>query len=167
MPSQSARFRRPTLLIVGLGDIGSRVLRLLAPRWRVLALTTSAARRPAIRAAGAVPLVGNLDDPGTLGRLAALADAVLHLAPPHPDAAIDTRTRHLVQALVRGRRVTRLVYASTSGVYGDCDGARIDETRAVRPQTARARRRADAEARLRRFGRAGGVRVSLLRVPGI
>jgi len=167
MPAQSARFRRPTLLIVGFGDIGSRVLRLLAPRWRVLALTTSAARRPALRAAGAVPLIGNLDDPGTLGRLAALADAVLHLAPPQPDGAVDTRTRHLVQALARGSRVTRLVYASTSGVYGDCGGARIDETRAVRPQTARARRRADAEARLRHFGRAGGARVSLLRVPGI
>jgi nucleoside-diphosphate-sugar epimerase len=59
------------------------------------------------------------------------------------------------------------VYASTTGVYGDRGGARTDETAPLRPATDRARRRADAEERLRRFGRASGVAVSLLRVPGI
>jgi nucleoside-diphosphate-sugar epimerase len=63
--------------------------------------------------------------------------------------------------------VQRLVYASTSGVYGDCGGERFDETRPVNPQTPRARRRVDAEAQLRWFGRRTGARVSLLRIPGI
>src|SRR6187551_3467969 len=67
--------RRPVLLIVGCGDIGLRVLRLLRGRFRVLALTSSAARIPTLRAAGATPLVGDLDDAPSLGRLAALADA--------------------------------------------------------------------------------------------
>ena len=170
MPVPPARFARPTLLIVGCGDIGLRVLRLLAPRWRVVALTSQPARRDELRAAGALPLVGNLDDPATLGRLAAVADAVLHLAPPAAEqspARDDPRTRHLLQALARGGRVRRLVYASTSGVYGDCGGARIDETRPVRPTTARAWRRVDAEARVRHFGRQTGARVSILRIPGI
>jgi voltage-gated potassium channel Kch len=74
--------RRPTLLIVGCGDIGLRVVRLLRGRVRVLALSSSPHRVPSLRAAGAVPLAGNLDQPLTLGRLAALADWVLHLAPP-------------------------------------------------------------------------------------
>ena len=61
-----ARFRRPRLLIVGCGDVGVRVLRALsqrtgAPRLRVLALTSSPARVPALRALGAQPLLGNLD----------------------------------------------------------------------------------------------------------
>ncbi|MDP3083893.1 MAG: SDR family NAD(P)-dependent oxidoreductase, partial [Rubrivivax sp.] len=56
---------------------------------------------------------------------------------------------------------------STSGVYGDCGGAAFDETRALRPATPRARRRADAEAQLRWYGRRSGVCVSILRVPGI
>jgi nucleoside-diphosphate-sugar epimerase len=112
-------------------------------------------------------LVGDLDDAATLGRLGALADAVLHLAPPPPDGTEDTRTKRLVRSLARAGRVQRLVYASTSGVYGDCAGARIDETRRLRPQTPRALRRADAEARLRHFGLASGARVSVLRVPGI
>jgi nucleoside-diphosphate-sugar epimerase len=161
------RARRHVLLIVGCGDIGLRVLRLLGRRWRVLALTSSPARVPALRAAGAVPLIGDLDDAATLGRLAALADAVLHLAPPPGAGGSDTRTRNLLCALARSRRMQRIVYASTSGVYGDAGGARFDETRAVDPGTDRARRRVDAELRVRHHGRAFGVRASILRVPGI
>lgn len=165
LPSHSAR--RPVLLIVGCGDIGLRVLRLVRGRFRVLALTSTAARMPLLRAAGAVPLLGDLDDAASLGRLAALADSVLHLAPPPAHGAADTRTRNLLRALARGARVRRLVYASTSGVYGDVGGATIDETRALYPATERAIRRVDAEARVRHYGRALGVCVSVLRVPGI
>ena len=161
------RARPPALLIVGCGDVGMRVLKLLRGRWRVLALTSTPSRREALRQAGAVPLLGNLDDAATLGRLGGLADAVLHLAPPPPSGERDTRTAHLLQALARVGRVRRIVYASTSGVYGDCGGARFDETRAIRPATARACRRADAEAQLRRCGRRSAVTVSLLRIPGI
>jgi len=158
--------RRPTLLIVGCGDIGMRVLQLLQPRWRVLALTSSPGRTAELRRAGATPLLGNLDQPATLARLGRLAPHVMHLAPPDVQGEHDTRTAHLLHALAGGV-VRRLVYASTSGVYGDCGGARFDETRAVRPGSDRGRRRVDAEAQLRRFGRATGVGVSILRVPGI
>ena len=160
-------FRRPTLLIVGCGDVGQRVLRLLAGHYRLLVLTSSAARVPALRAAGAVPLVGNLDEPAGLQRLAGLADAVLHLAPPPGQGTADTRTAALLQALARQGRLRRIVYASTTGVYGDAQGARFDEVRAVAPATDRARRRVDAEARVRWYGRAFGARVSVLRIPGI
>ncbi len=158
---------RPTLLIVGCGDVGLRVLRALSPGWRVLALTSQPDRRAELRAAGAVPLVGDLDDPASLGRLGALADAVLHLAPPPGQGDTDTRSRHLLRALARGGTLRRLVYVSTTGVYGDAGGERIDETRPVRPTTPRARRRVDAEALWRWAGRRSGIAVTLLRVPGI
>ena len=160
-------FHKPVLLIVGCGDIGLRVARRLVGRWRLIGLTSNAERRAELRAAGIEPLVGDLDRPATLARIAGLADAVLHLAPPPAAGRTDLRTAHLLQALARRGRVRRIVYASTSGVYGDCDGARIDETRSVRPQTDRARRRVDAERRLRLYGRTFGVRVTLLRIPGI
>ncbi|MFT7723848.1 MAG: NAD-dependent epimerase/dehydratase family protein [Roseateles sp.] len=156
----------PRLLIIGCGDVGLRVLKLLAGRWRVFALSSSPGRHAALRAAGAVPLAGNLDEPATLARLAGLADFVLHLAPPARDGDADARTRRLLAALAR-KPPAALVYASTTGVYGDCRGAWIDETRAPDPATDRARRRVDAEARLRAFGRRHGTRVSLLRIPGI
>lgn len=167
MTLPQAPARRPTLLIVGCGDVGMRVLPLVRRGWRVLALSSSPARLPLLRTAGAVPLLGNLDEPATLGRLGALADAVLHLAPPPAAGSTDPRTRALLAALARGGRARRIVYASTTGVYGDCGGARFDETRAVNPGTDRARRRVDAEAQLRWYGRRSGAAVTILRVPGI
>ena len=166
-PDLPTRFKRPTVLIVGCGDVGQRVVRLLQGRWRVLALTSSPARVPALRALGVRPLVGNLDDAATLGRLAGLADAVLHLAPPPGHGADDPRTAALLHALARSPRVRRIVYGSTSGVYGDAGGARFDETRAAAPASDRARRRVDAEAGLRLHGRRFGVAVTILRIPGI
>lgn len=161
------RFKRPSLLIVGCGDVGLRVVRQLRGRWRMVALTSSRERLPELRAAGALPLLADLDRPSTLGRLAGIADAVLHLAPPPSTGDTDPRTAHLLQALARKGSVQCIVYASTSGVYGDCAGERFDETRPTHPLTARARRRVDAEARLRWYGRAFGARISILRIPGI
>jgi len=62
---------------------------------------------------------------------------------------------------------TRFVYASTTGVYGDCAGAWIDETRPARPANERARRRVSAERQLRAAGVKSGWRVSVVRIPGI
>jgi len=61
----------------------------------------------------------------------------------------------------------RFVYLSTSGVYGDCAGERVDETRAPRPRTERARRRLDAEQAVSNWGAREGVETVILRVPGI
>jgi nucleoside-diphosphate-sugar epimerase len=67
-----------------------------------------------------------------------------------------------------GRRAPwRFVYASTTGVYGDCGGAWIDETRPARPANERAWRRVSAERQLRAAGVESGWRVSIVRIPGI
>ena len=172
-----ARFRRERLLIVGCGDVGQRVARQLhagpgAGRVQVLALTSSPERTATLRAQGIRPLRGNLDDPATLRRLSGIATRVLHLAPPPGEGAggnawwRDPRTVALARAL-RLRSLPRsLVYASTTGVYGDCGGALVPETRPVAPGTPRAQRRVNAERAVRHLGRAG-VRASVLRIPGI
>ena len=165
--SLPAVFKRPTLLIVGCGDVGMRVAHLLRGRVRVLALTSSPQRVPTLRAAGVVPLIGNLDHAESLFRCAGVADAVLHLAPPPLSGHTDPRTGNLLRCLAREGRVKRIVYGSTTGVYGDCGGAMFDETRAVNATTDRARRRVDAECQLRQFGRTMGVTVTVLRIPGI
>jgi nucleoside-diphosphate-sugar epimerase len=166
-----ARFRRERILIVGCGDIGTRVARMLDGRVRVLALTSSPQRVPRLRELGLTPLAGNLDQPATLGRLAGLATRVIHLAPPESDLGSDwwrdPRTLALMRVLRRRTPPSSLVYGSTSGVYGDCGGARIDETRAVNPRTPRAQRRVDAERVVRHYGRAAHVRAGILRIPGI
>jgi nucleoside-diphosphate-sugar epimerase len=156
------------ILIVGTGDVAKRAIPWLARRFRVFALVRDPQGATALRALGATPLIGDLDDARSLRRLAGLADAILHFAPPPGQGDTDPRTTHLLAALARRTSLPQhLVYISTTGVYGDCAGTAVDETRARRPQTARARRRVDAEDRLRAFGRRNGVRVSLLRAPGI
>jgi nucleoside-diphosphate-sugar epimerase len=159
--------RRPRLLIVGCGDVGVRVLRLVADRWRVRVLSSTPARATLLRAAGAQVLAGDLDQPATLARLGGLADAVLYLAPPPAHGERDPRMAALLAALARRGSPARLVYASTTGVYGDAGGARFDETRAAAPATARAHRRVDAERQVRQQGWRHATRVSILRVPGI
>ena len=162
-----SRFRRERLLIVGCGDVGMRVARELAPRMRLLALTSSSQRVPALRAGGITPLLGNLDAPQTLRRLAGIATRVLHLAPPPGEGWDDPRTRALLGALRRRSPPVSCVYGSTSGVYGDCGGEWVSEVRRANPNTPRAHRRMDAEGRVRHLGRATGVRTSILRIPGI
>ncbi|MGH8705905.1 MAG: NAD-dependent epimerase/dehydratase family protein, partial [Burkholderiales bacterium] len=90
-----------------------------------------------------------------------------HCAPPPACGESDPRTGNLLAALEARILPARIVYVSTSGVYGDCGGALVDESRAVQPQSARARRRVHAEQQLARWCGARGIALSVLRVPGI
>jgi len=189
------RLGAPRVLIVGCGDVGQRCLTQLRTRFRVFAVTSREAGRTALREAGAVPILADLDDPASLRRLRGLSARVLHLAPPPAAGLDDPRTAALLHTLGRPARPPQIargtkhrilpdrarhtgrlktpfqarafVYASTSGVYGDAGGAWVDESRPVRPSTARAQRRVAAERRVRRFGAGGGWRTSILRIPGI
>ncbi len=153
---------------MGCGDVALRMVGLLRGRYRLFALSHSPRRLDLLRDLGIVPLPGNLDDPATLSRLAGLPHDILHLAPPPSQGSLDSRTSNLIRALRRSRSIPqRLVYISTSGVYGDCSGAVVAEPRPLRPQSDRARRRVDAERMLRAWGRESGVNVVILRVPGI
>lgn len=155
------------LLIIGCGDVARRALPLLAGRYRVYALVRNPAQREELRALGVTPVAGDLDERTSLVRIAGLAHAVLHFAPPPGRGDGDTRTRNLLAALSQGALPGRFVYISTSGVYGDCGGARVDETRPARPQTPRAFRRADAERRIRAWAKRNRIAAAILRVPGI
>ena len=162
-----ARFRRPRVLIVGCGDVGLRVAGLLRPSSRLMALTSSIHKVAALRSQGITPLLGNLDAPDTLRRLAGIATHVVHMAPPPNEGHTDPRTRSLLVALRLRSLPSVLVYGSTTGVYGDCAGQWVDETRSLNPQTLRAQRRVDAQAWINYVGRSGYPRTQVLRIPGI
>lgn len=140
------------LLVVGFGDIARRA----APRLERSFELTRLSRTSGL----------DLDRPETLALEG--AEAILHCAPPPNHGDTDTRTANLLAALEKSRILpARIVYVSTSGVYGDCAGARVDESRPVAPQTARARRRVDAEHRLSRWCQAHACALLVLRAPGI
>ena len=145
-----------------------RLVPRLMNKFRVYALVRSRASAERLRALGVTPIIGDLDDRASLKRVGGMADMLLHFAPPANAGAIDSRTKNLIAALnSRGSVPRRLVYISTSGVYGDCRGAWVDETRPVKPATARGVRRVDAENRLREWAGTNGVCLSILRAPGI
>lgn len=169
-----------SLLIVGCGDIGLRVVRQLKPHIRVVALTSSPERVPELRACGVTPMVGNLDNMSSLQRLGGICSHVLYLVPPLQEmrtdarqsplpgrADVDSRCLHLCATLLKHKRPERLVYISTTGVYASGGQQWMDETTPVKPVTSRAHKRIAAEMTMRHFGRVGKTAVSILRVPGI
>ena len=156
------------LLIIGCGDVALRAVKRFVPACRIYALTHTPTRAKDLRRLGITPLIGDLDHPASLTKLAGIAHCVMHFAPPQTSGDIDQRTHNLLAALDRGEIVPqRLVYISTTGVYGNCDGHWVEETRPPHPTTSRAKRRLSAETQLREWGVRRGVIVSILRVPGI
>ena len=162
------------ILIVGFGDVGQRLLKQLLPQinsrhLHVYTLVRQTEGAAISRKLNATPIFGDLADLNSLSRIAGWADTVFHFAPPPSHGLRDTHTQNLIAALRHQRRMLpqRLIYVSTTGVYGNCNGEFISETRIARPGTDRAKRRIDAEAQLRGWGKQSGVAVSILRAPGI
>ncbi len=216
-PVKPRRLGLPRLLVVGCGDTGLHILERIASKRRVFALTSNPERLAELRAAGAVPLLGNLDHARQLSRLRGLASEILMLAPPPAQGSTDPRSKHLASLLRRpangyrlaGRalspsarpslrairqglivakrgnsgpqlgwaaRPVKLVYASTTGVYGDAQGAWLSEAASPQPQSDRAKRRVAAETLWRQIGPARARqanldlapwRTTVLRIPGI
>lgn len=155
-------------LIIGCGDIGKRVAgHLLAQGVAVAAMTRSGEKRDPLRSMGIDAFTGDLDNPETIDPAAASDALVFYLAPPPGGGILDTRLRNFCAAVRENSRPAKVVYVSTSGVYGDCPGIAVTEETPVNPQTARARRRLDAETTLAEWGRDMNVPVVILRVTGI
>ena len=155
------------MLIVGCGAVGRKIAHAARQRGvsvNCLVRTGESARQ--LRDSGLDAQVLDLDrDIGA--SLDTQGEAqVFYLAPPPPDGVQDPRMRRFLGALPDGAK-PRIVYISTTGVYGDCGGAWVDERHPVNPQVDRARRRLDAERQLLRWREASHGEVIILRVAGI
>ena len=175
--STNARFRKTRLLIVGCGDVGLRAAGLLNGRLRLFGTTRSTAKQADINAKRARALILDLSDPAAILRVVRLSNRIIMLAPPPNQGADDPHSKKLLNALrkVRAQRAKnrlalvkpRVVYVSTTGVYGGTNGALIDETAILNPTTDRAKRRVTAESIWRGAARRDQITLNVLRAPGI
>lgn len=143
-------------IVVGVGYVGRRLLDSL-PRDTRLGLSRSPGRDD-VRTL-------NLDDAGGPAIELAGDFSIAYTVPPSRNHDGDVRLARFLDALPRPPQ--RFVYLSTTGVYGDCGGQRVDETATVNPQSDRARRRVDAEEKLAAFCARHATKLIVLRVPGI
>lgn len=158
----------PDIFIIGCGDIGVRVARLEQVRGRsVSGLARNDAGAERLRTCGIEPVAGDLDEPSTLTGLPSAGKLLYYCAPPPGGGPWDSRMRNFCAAVDAAQAPIKVVYLSTSGVYGDCGGAWVTEETPVNAQTSRAKRRLDAETTLQEWGRHLGVPVVILRVTGI
>jgi nucleoside-diphosphate-sugar epimerase len=153
---------RPGLVVFGLGFAGTAVARhFLRAGWRVTGTTRSGALRPDWAEDLPEAPVFAFDRDHALPE-DALAGATHVLAGIPPDEAGDPVLDRLADRL--RRLAPRWVgYFSTTGVYGDRGGDRVDETADVRPASARARWRVAAE----RAWLDSGLPVHVFRLAGI
>jgi nucleoside-diphosphate-sugar epimerase len=147
----------PTLLSLGHGYTASVLAaRLLAQGWQVIGTTREAARIPSLRQAGVEPLLFPCDLAPALSR------ATHILASAAPEDGGDPFLGAAGDA-IRAARPTWVGYLSTTAVYGDHQGAWVDEDTPVNPQSARAVQRVLAE----RQWLATGLPVQIFRLAGI
>jgi nucleoside-diphosphate-sugar epimerase len=92
---------------------------------------------------------------------------VIYTVPPASTGGADEdpRLSRLLSLLAPPPK--RIVYISTTGVYGNCDGALVNEDAEPRPGSVRATRRCAAEQLLQQLCRPHDIELVILRVPGI
>jgi len=109
-----------------------------------------------------------VDDPAARPTLEAAlrgADALIVSAPP--DDGGDPALGRFAAAIAAAPALARVVYLSSVGVYGDREGAWVDEATAPAPVSPRARRRLAAERDWLKFGEQRRVPVDVLRLAGV
>lgn len=155
------------ITIVGCGDIGRRVAQACLSRGEVVTgWVRSDESVMALREQRIPALKVDLDQP-VLGLPSVAGDELYSFAPPPAEGREDRRVARLIAGFAEAGEPRRVVYLSTTGVYGDCGGEWIDETRAPAPAAERAYRRLDAENRWRDWSRETGGELVILRVAGI
>jgi NAD dependent epimerase/dehydratase family enzyme len=156
------------LFIAGCGDIGIRTARLaLAEGIAVTAMSRSGERAATLTGNGAEVITGNLDVPESLPLLTTAGAALIYFVPPPGGGVVDSRVSTFLSAIPPGAEPLRIVYVSTTAVYGACGAELIDETREPAPANHTGRRRYDAEQQFALWAAARQVPLIILRVSGI
>lgn len=157
-----------TLMIAGCGDVGSRLgQQLSAVGWKVYGLRRTVAQLPA----GIVPVAGDLQldtcpaawPSESLDYLVYCAAATQHDEDGYRAAYVDGLRRVLGWLAQHGQRPKRVLFVSSSGVYGQQQGEWVDETSSADAQGYSGRIMLQAE----QLALTSGLPASVVRLTGI
>jgi nucleoside-diphosphate-sugar epimerase len=157
------------LVLIGCGDIGSRVAKQAqeAGYAPIFGTTRTTAAMSRLAANDITPLLLDLDARTTDCALPAENATIIYFVPPPGGGFTDTRVRNFCQLLDNAPQPAKVIYISTTAVYGDHGDDWITEETSPAPTTSRGKRRLDAEETFKAWGQAHQVPVIILRVAGI
>ncbi len=154
--------------IIGCGDIGFRVARkLIGQGHQVQGTAHFAESAPVLESAGIQPVVANFDYREEIPEFSVHGHKLFYLMSPQGGGSSDYRMLNFCRRLTAENCPEKIVYISTSGVYGDCGEDPVTEETPPNPQTSRAKRRLSAENQLREQAGVLGFELVILRVTGI
>jgi nucleoside-diphosphate-sugar epimerase len=156
------------VFIAGCGYVGRRLIERLHSATYITALSHSPEHSRELEDLGITVTTGDLDRVESQPDLSQASDSTLfYFIPPPSSGTSDPRLTRFLAWLQPTALPRRIVLISATGVYGDCDGAWIDETRPAAPNSDRGRRRLAAEQTLLQWSERQGVTAIILRVAGI
>ncbi|MDX2478257.1 MAG: SDR family oxidoreductase [Gammaproteobacteria bacterium] len=156
------------IFIIGYGDIGRRVAAIyLEDKYTVSGLARSTSSAQQMRDDAVKGITADLDDKSSLKNLSMTNSLIFYFAPPPPAGLTDPRMENFLSSMGNNNLPLKIIYISTSGVYGDQAGGWVTETSPTRPGAERSHRRLDAENQLRNFTQQYPVELVILRVGGI
>jgi nucleoside-diphosphate-sugar epimerase len=156
--------KKNNIILAGSGYLGDTIIRLLSGINHCY-LVTEISRSKKSRGAGIKSIQHDIDNSINLD-LDLVDSKIIYMAPPDTTSAGDLRISKFIDTISK-HKISRFIYISTSGVYGNCHGKRVNELVPLNPITDRAKRRVDAESKIIDFGRENNVEILILRVPGI
>jgi nucleoside-diphosphate-sugar epimerase len=159
--------------ILGCGYVGLELARQLTPAHDVVGVRRSEAGLDAVAAAGADPVQADVTDAGSLAAVPDV-DAVVFAASSGGRDAEAARSvyveglRTVVETFgARDSPPDRLVYTSSTGVYGDHDGDWVDEETPLSPTTAKTRVLVEADRLARELPAEYGIDGGVARFAGL
>ncbi|MBD3276028.1 MAG: NAD-dependent epimerase/dehydratase family protein [Candidatus Marinimicrobia bacterium] len=156
------------ILIIGCGDIGARTAQLWQDeQMPVTGVVRSDSSQQDLANMGINTVQFDLDKNEDFDRLPVKNSLIYYLAPPPRSGHVDPRIRRFLDHVQPDAHPVRLIYMSTSGVYGDVQGGRVTESTPPAPDSERGKRRLDAETAVRDWTEKTGTDHIILRVPGI
>jgi len=156
--------KKNRIILAGSGYLGDNIISLLSEMSHNY-LISEISRTKKNRNANINSIQHDIDDSIDLD-LDLKGSKIIYMAPPDSSTTGDLRITKFINTISK-HKIERFIYISTSGVYGNCDGNKVNELKSTNPITDRAKRRVDAENKLMKYCDKNSVELLILRVPGI